>query len=194
MRSLYIILVAVFIAITAYSKTIRLRWDEVNDVILTYRVHWGTTSKVYTDFIDAGTRASCDIENLQDSTRYYFSVTAVDFWGNESSFSNEVISAGNQAPPQVSAKFDLGFNYPNPFNGDTSFGFTLPEESDIHLAVYNSIGQKIKIVADGQFQAGLHKASWNGDNALGGAVSSGTYLCVLEIGAIRLTRTITLLR
>ncbi len=179
---------------TLFSRTIKLRWDEVDDVILTYRLYWGTTSKSYNDFVDVGNRTSYNLANLQDNIRYYFVVTAVDFWGNESSYSSEVVSSGEQAPPEALGKFGLDFNYPNPFNGDTSFQFNLAEESDIQLAIYNSLGQKIKTLAQGSFQAGRHQASWGGDNAAGDAVSSGIYFGVLQVGAIRLTRSVTLLR
>ena len=194
MRFLNITILTIILATTAFSRTIRLRWDQVDDMILTYRVYWGTTSKVYSDFVDAGNRTNYDVSNLQENTRYYFGVTAVDFWGNESPLSNEAVSSGEQAPPEASAKFGLDFNYPNPFNGDTSFRYTLPEESTIHLAIYNSIGQRIKTLADGHLPAGRHQATWTGDSEFGSAASSGIYFCVLEIGAIRLTRTITLLR
>jgi len=195
MRPIFnIFIFTILICSTAFSRTIKLRWDAVDDVILTYRVYWGTTSKVYTDFIDAGNRTSTEITNLQDGTRYYFAVTAVDFWGNESTFSNEVVSSGEQVQNDASAKFDLDFNYPNPFNGITSFQFTLPEEREIHLAIYNALGQKIITLADGLYDAGRHHAVWKGDNAYGESVSSGSYFCVLQIGEIRLMRSLTLLR
>lgn len=188
------ILICIVLISSVFSRTIKLRWDEVDDVILTYRVYWGTTSKNYNDFVDVGNRTFYNLAGLQENIRYYFAVTAVDFWGNESSYSSEVVSSGEQAPAEVPGKFGLDFNYPNPFNGDTSFQFSLARESDIQLAIYNSLGQKIKTLAQGSFQAGRHQASWHGDNASGDAVSSGIYFGVLQIGAIRLTRSVTLLR
>ncbi len=178
---------------TAFPRTIKLRWDEVDDVILTYRIYWGTRPGNYTDFIDAGAGTFYELAGLQNNIRYYFAVTAVDYWGNESSFSNEVMSSGELAP-ESPGKYQLDVNYPNPFNSGTSFRFTLPEESDIHLAVYNSLGQKIKVLAEGTFQAGRRQVWWDGTNTFGDAVSSGAYFCVLQIGPIRLTRPVTLLK
>ncbi len=189
-----ILLLLILLISTAFPRTIKLRWDEVDDVILTYRVYWGTRSGNYTEFIDAGNRSSFELAGLRDNIRYYLAVTAVDYWGNESAFSNEVVSSGELAPAESPGKYHLDVNYPNPFNSGTSFRFTLPKDSDIDLSIYNSLGQKIKVLAEGPFQAGRRQVWWDGTNAFGEAVSSGAYFCVLQVGPIRLTRSITLLR
>jgi hypothetical protein len=73
-------------------------------------------------------------------------------------------------PPSLS----LPRNHPNPFNASTTIEFTLPEESDMRLSIYNILGQKIAVLFDGQKPAGEHSVAWNA-----GDVPSGVYFARL---------------
>jgi len=55
-----------------------------------YRVHYGTTPGDYSNVVDVGNTTSCTINQLPIGTTNYFTVTAYNSYGNESSFSNEV--------------------------------------------------------------------------------------------------------
>ena len=66
-------------------------------------------------------------------------------------------------------------NYPNPFNPTTTIAFDLPVASDVSLVVYNSLGQKVAMLADGRMSAGRHSIDWNGTADGGSAVASGVY-------------------
>lgn len=83
----------------AIAGTVSLAWDPVPDPdVAGYRVYYGTTSGVYTQFLNvAKTPTIADVKNLQDCKIYYLAVKALDSNGNESvGFSNEV--AGMAAP------------------------------------------------------------------------------------------------
>ncbi|MBN1466700.1 T9SS type A sorting domain-containing protein, partial [candidate division KSB1 bacterium] len=159
--------------------------------ILNYRLYWGPTSRTYTDWRDVGDRTEYTLNGLEEGVRYYFVVTAIDYWGNESTYSNEVHSAGEVVVP---TRYELTINYPNPFNSGTSFDFDLPEEKAIDITIYNAVGQRIKVLEQGDFPAGSYQTHWDGTDFSDSMVSSGTYICALQAGKIRLTRTITLLR
>jgi|GEM_PF-1199378 len=77
---------------------------------------------------------------------------------------------------QVPSAFSLAQNYPNPFNPTTSITFGLPQNADVHLAVYNMLGQEIKVLSEGKYAAGTYSATWDGRDASGQAVASGVYL------------------
>ena len=53
-------------------------------------MHYGTTSKRYTETIDVGNVITYKISNLIPKKRYYFVVTAYDAKGRESPASNEI--------------------------------------------------------------------------------------------------------
>jgi hypothetical protein len=72
-------------------------------------------------------------------------------------------------------KFTLRNNYPNPFNPSTTIGFYTPTAQKIEVQVFNALGQKIATIANRQFTSGEHQVVWNGQDAYGKAVASGTY-------------------
>lgn len=72
-------------------------------------------------------------------------------------------------------------NFPNPFNPSTSVVYTLAEESDVDIAVYNMRGQLIRNLHDHQFE-GRHRLVWDGLNHQGEACASGVYFFHLHAG------------
>jgi hypothetical protein len=194
----------------AFPRSITLKWNPVDDEILNYRIYWGTSSGNYGASRDVGDRTEYSVTNLQDNVKYYFTVTAIDFWGNESGYSNEVVTSGEDNPnvdpepdpdpdpddpdPTMPTAYKLAMNYPNPFNSGTSFDFNLPEDNEIEISIYNAVGQKIAVLEQGEFAAGYHQTRWDGLDMYNQAVASGSYFCIFQAGHIRLTRAITLLR
>ncbi len=62
----------------------------------------------------------------------------------------------------IPTAFTLSQNYPNPFNPITQIAFSLPEDSHVTLAVFNSLGQQISVLTDEPKGAGQHRVSWDG--------------------------------
>jgi len=72
-------------------------------------------------------------------------------------------------------------NHPNPFNPSTTIDFSIKEDSDIGISIFNIKGQKIKTLANNQFAKGTHSFIWNGNDETGESVSSGVYYYKLSI-------------
>ncbi|MCK5052310.1 MAG: aryl-sulfate sulfotransferase, partial [Candidatus Cloacimonetes bacterium] len=51
-------------------------------------------------------------------------------------------------------------NFPNPFNPTTTIAFSILEESNVELSIYNIKGQKIKSLLSDQIEAGEHSIIW----------------------------------
>jgi len=90
--------------------------------------------------------------------------------------------------PQVSAEnYELQIsnyklqNHPNPFNPSTIISFTIQEESEAELSIYNIKGQKIKSLLNDQITAGEHSIVWNGKDASEKKGGSGVYLYKLIV-------------
>ncbi|PID31209.1 MAG: hypothetical protein CR982_00080 [Candidatus Cloacimonadota bacterium] len=71
--------------------------------------------------------------------------------------------------------FALVSNYPNPFNPETTISFTLNNNENINLSVYNSHGEKVSELASGEFKAGSHSVNFDGKD-----LASGVYYTKLS--------------
>ena len=97
------------------------------------------------------------------------------------------------APDFDSSNTEL-VNYPNPGNPSTVINFHLPESKHVNLAIYNLMGQRVRILIDENRQAGSHAIVWNGKNDQGTDVSSGIYLYSLNVDGKVFTNKLTLIR
>ncbi|MDP8204694.1 MAG: T9SS type A sorting domain-containing protein [Candidatus Tenebribacter mawsonii] len=85
-------------------------------------------------------------------------------------------------------------NYPNPFNPTTTISFSLPDEQEIDLTIYNIKGQKVKRLINGQLTAGQHSMIWDGKDTNEKSVSTGIYFYKLKTGNDVLTRKMLMLK
>jgi hypothetical protein len=84
----------------------------------------------------------------------------------------EITTAGNDLIP---IETNLGANYPNPFNPQTTISFQLSANSKINLTIFNIKGEKVRTLVDGQMRAAYHTVDWNGKDESGKPVASGLY-------------------
>lgn len=84
--------------------------------------------------------------------------------------------------------FGLKQNNPNPFNPATAISYSLPQESDVHLVIYHTLGQQVRVPVSARESAGQHALRWDGRDAFGRTVVSGTYLYRLVAGQNEATR------
>ena len=88
---------------------------------------------------------------------------------------------------QVSIQNDLIIttiltNHPNPFNPSTTIEFSIQNDSEVELTIYNIKGQKVKTIANDLFEKGIYSILWSGDDYNGKLVSSGIYFYKLKSG------------
>jgi hypothetical protein len=76
---------------------------------------------------------------------------------------------------ELPTEFTVSEAYPNPFNAMTRFTVTLPEAAGLTVAVYNVMGQRVVVLADGYMDAGRHQFSVEAYN-----LSSGVYFLRAE--------------
>ncbi|MBW6516000.1 MAG: T9SS type A sorting domain-containing protein [Candidatus Cloacimonetes bacterium] len=70
----------------------------------------------------------------------------------------------------------LVYNYPNPFNPETTIIFRLPQATEVRLEIFNIKGQKIATLLNDYRGIGEHRIEWNGKDNQGTIQSSGVYL------------------
>jgi endoglucanase len=74
----------------------------------------------------------------------------------------------------------LGQNYPNPFNGTTIIPFELPNEDDISVRIFDSLGRRVAAIDLGRKGPGRHYVQWQATAADGASLASGVYLCQIS--------------
>ena len=77
----------------------------------------------------------------------------------------------------AATSFGLEANYPNPFSGSTTIQFSLPDDVDVTLRVYDVLGREVATLLDGRQEAGTHTVQWDAK-----ALPSGTYVYRLNAG------------
>jgi len=72
---------------------------------------------------------------------------------------------------ELPQQFQLLQNYPNPFNPSTTIEYHVPKVSRVRIAVYNLLGQEIKVLVDGMQSPGIHRVTFDASN-----LPSGVYI------------------
>ncbi|MHB1686753.1 MAG: LamG-like jellyroll fold domain-containing protein [Ignavibacteriaceae bacterium] len=79
---------------------------------------------------------------------------------------------GNSITPST---YSLSQNYPNPFNPTTSISFSVPNQQNVEIVIYNVLGEKVKTLVNKVISAGFHTIQWDGKNEMGSYIASGIY-------------------
>lgn len=85
-------------------------------------------------------------------------------------------------------------NNPNPFNPSTEIAFELPTAGRVRLAIHDLRGRLVRVLVDGELEAGRQSAMWDGRDESGRSMASGVYTYRLDSAAETQQRTMTLVR
>ena len=122
----------------------------------------------------------------------------LDVWGNNGipfvngsgtvSIDNVLSSVDPNLAPE---NFSLNKIYPNPFNAQTTFEFSVPLQNDnlVSIKIFDLKGQLAEEIFEKSFSKGIHKYDWNANNH-----STGIYFVEFKSGEIRQIKKITLLK
>ena len=97
-----------------------------------------------------------------------------------SSISVTVTVTSGKSEELLPKAFSLSQNYPNPFNPETVIRYTLPEDCQVELTIYNILGQKVKTLVHEYQRAGYKTVRWDSRDDEGDEVASGVYLYRIE--------------
>ena len=102
----------------------------------------------------------------------------------------QFISTALGSGPDFNPKrLELAQNYPNPFNPTTTISYGVPHRTHVILTVYNTLGQKVAELVNGEEEAGYHDLKFDGSN-----LASGVYFYRLQAGSFVETKKLLLLR
>ncbi len=133
-------------------------------------------------------------EPLNQNSTYYWRVMSISDnelrnseWSETYTFTTGVrTSTEDELLPQ---EYTLSQNYPNPFNPSTQIQYALPEATQVTLEVFNSVGQKVMELVNGQKSAGYHTATFDASG-----LSSGVYLYKLTTPSFTETKKMLLIK
>jgi predicted outer membrane repeat protein len=94
----------------------------------------------------------------------------------------------------IANAYMLSPNVPNPFASSTEISYYAPKSGDVRIDIYDIHGALVRTLLNGQVEAGSHTIDWNGTDAKGSNVASGTYTYRLTAGSTVLTRTMVLMK
>lgn len=163
------------------------------------RFDWGgSTSMIGSGTVDSSGRFSLLISGVNIGDTITALVT--DLSGSTSGFAKNFVVQDPTFAEDASDHFNLpaatvlSQNYPNPFNMSTVIPFSLPHTTSIELAIYDLLGRRVAVLAEGRRAAGSYSVHWDGHSDYGSPVASGVYLCRLITDNALLSNKILLLK
>ena len=63
---------------------------------------------------------------------------------------SQMIASVEPATSEVPRQFELHKDYPNPFNPTTTLGYGLPNKTAVQLSVFNTLGQSVSTLVNGE--------------------------------------------
>ena len=153
----------------------------------------GFSSTVF-DSSKLGSASFTLTEPLSENTTYFWRMKSISDnelrnseWSDTLTFTTGVrTSIEDELIPQ---EYILSQNYPNPFNPSTQIQYALPEATEVTLEVFNSLGQKVMELVNGQKSAGYHTATFDASG-----LSSGVYLYKLTTPSFTQTKKMLLIK
>lgn len=117
-------------------------------------------------------------------TRFFFrrntGGTATAYFDNVRFVARAVDKSSGTTPSRNPVDYNLEQNFPNPFNPSTVIVFSLPRPTQTRLKVFDLLGREVATIADGLFQAGTFRFTFDASSPR--HLSSGMYLYRLEAG------------
>jgi len=95
---------------------------------------------------------------------------------------------------RLSSGWQLSNAYPNPFNAQTRFTYTVPERSGIHLSILDVRGRTVRTLVSGTKKEARYTITWDGTDNRGYGVSSGIYFLRLKSSSTAMTRKVMVVR
>ncbi|HLP15231.1 MAG TPA: T9SS type A sorting domain-containing protein [Bacteroidota bacterium] len=116
----------------------------------------------------------------------FFVGTSAGIW--KQTFSQQSTSVESYAG-SLPEQYRLRQNYPNPFNPTTTIVYDLPAAAHVLLTVFNSLGQQVSVLRNGEQSAGTHDAVFNATG-----FPSGVYFYRLQTEKFVETKKLVLIR
>lgn len=103
---------------------------------------------------------------------------------------NVFFPVGEDGFTELPEEFELFQNFPNPFNPETQISYSVPEQAEVEIAVYDVLGREVTtLVNEAAHSPGTFTVAFDGSN-----LSSGVYITRLVSGNTSLVQKMTLIK
>lgn len=113
--------------------------------------------------------------SIMKSAYVYFWIEEDRSWGiHNPAFAFSILKAAieevggvvsvNYPETEIPQEFQLSQNYPNPFNPSTTIEFTVPQQSNVKVVIYDALGNQLDVIYDEFAEAGNHRVTWDAAN------------------------------
>jgi hypothetical protein len=106
----------------------------------------------------------------------------------------EYAEQNSQGISLIPLNYELGQNFPNPFNPETTIPYQLGRRSEVSLEIYNIIGQRIRTLVQGVQSPGQFAVTWDGRDDAGKSAATGIYICQFQADEFAATQKLILVR
>ncbi len=101
-----------------------------------------------------------------------------------------VLTSGlSDSPQNIPGEFALSPGYPNPFNPVLTIPYSVKEETNVRITVYDITGRQVVVLVDGVSEPGYHSVRWNADEA-----TSGIYMIRMSSPGFTAVRKVALVK
>jgi hypothetical protein len=174
-------------------------------------------------YVDVNGRATWDDPDPQDTTTWWVWGWTLDPGVFNWNSSNNYIKVGNQgrawgtlclraigcniygagpltdveepkAVPSSVLEPNVRLFVPGVVSGPVKICYGLPDPEPMHLSVIDASGRVTRVLAKGNYSAGVHTAMWDRTDQAGHRVAAGVYVCRLVTGSRVATARVTLAR
>jgi hypothetical protein len=157
---------------------VEIRWEVWSDELLDdYELYRRESAEPYPVVVASGPAQAGGYAVVDDAvapgTTYHYTLLIHTESGN-------IIQSTELAVSVPSLANTLGQNMPNPFSIATHFDITVEARGSVRVAIYDVQGRQVRVLDHGIQDAGRYQWSWDGRDAAGRMVASGTYFYRLE--------------
>ena len=140
--------------------------------------------------LDAGATCAVDVRYFGTEDFATAELTVETSTGTLTSLlfgSQDGTSVANEAATE--GAFGLSAAFPNPVQGAARIAYSLAQAETVTLSVYDALGRRVAVLAEGPMSAGTHEARFDAE-----ALASGVYFYRLQAGSQSAVRKLTVLR
>jgi len=116
---------------------------------------------------------------------------AIDDFSFYNQYPPTTIVSNDQSLPE---KWQLQQNFPNPFNATTTIHYSMPENSQVKIVIYDLFGRRVKELHNSFETAGYKSVTWNGTDDSGRSAASGVYFYLIESPRFRAVKKMLLIK